>query len=161
MAKFDAGLAVEKLEYDFTAYGGGAGDITEPSTGAVNRFFKQMKRMVKDVKALQSLAEQVELEEMTDEDVVNAIDNMDEAEAGTSAMQAAMIKNLAELCGGVREEHKVEDGDGLVIRTDEVVVGGSPSFDDLNGLPYRVLQAFSTWLMAEIQPKRTTPGTNN
>jgi hypothetical protein len=118
--------------------------------------------MVKEAKALSDLANEVELEEMTDDDMLEAVGKMDEAEEGASAMQTAMIMNLAELCGGTREKQEVQTGESTEpVAVQEVVVGGNPSFEDLSALPYRVLQAFSQWLMMEIRPKRTTPGTNN
>jgi len=40
MAKFDASTAVEALEWDFTAYGGGSGTIPEPSEDVIEAFFK-------------------------------------------------------------------------------------------------------------------------
>lgn len=150
MAKFDAGTAVERLEYDFTAYGGGAGNIHEPTTKDVNRFFKQMKGLMKDVNRLRSSAEameDVELENMDDDALAEKMASIDKAEEGASEFQGKTIEYLAELCGAKRDEETGE------------VTGGEPSIDDLRLLPYRVLQAFSAWLMEEIKPKRTTPGT--
>jgi hypothetical protein len=153
MAKFVPSDHVEALEFDFTEYGGREGRITEPTTGSVNKFFKNMKNMVKEVNALQREvgidADTDEIKEMTDEEVAAQVAAMDESEAKIGKFQVRTIENIAELCGAVREVD--EDGN-------ERVVGGSPSVDDLTLLPYRVLQAFSTWLMGEIKPKKTTPG---
>lgn len=152
MAKFDAGAAVEPLEFDFTAYGGGSGVISEPSTGRVNNYFADMKEMFREVNRLQQDFKDLDVEtEMDDDALIDRMAKVDEASAGASAFQARTIENLAVLCGAER----VSDGNG----DGYTVVGGSPSVEDLNRLPYRVLQAFSTWLMEEIKPKRTTPGT--
>lgn len=160
MAKFDAGKAVERLEYDFTEYGGGVGIVKEPSTGAVNAFFRNMKAMMKEVGTLQKTVQGLRVEELGDEEDVDAeqlaeqMSKMDEAEAGATKYQSKTIEYLAELCGAEREE--IRDDDDNVIRVD--IVGGSPSMEDLSRLPYRVLQAFSTWLIGEISPKKKGPG---
>lgn len=148
MAKFVPSQHVERLEYDFTEYGGGEGVITEPSTGKVNGFFKDMKSMMKEVSALSQVAKDLEVEDMSDEQMIEKMSKVDEAEAQGSEFQRRSIENIAVLCGAER----VEQEDGSF-----VVVGGSPNMEDLEKLPYRVLQAFSTWLMGEIRPKRTTP----
>lgn len=152
MAKFNAS-DIEVLEYDFEKFGGGSGEINEPTTARVNGFFRDMKNMFKEVQSLQAQAKgmDVEVEEMDDEALAEAVGKVDEAEAGASEIQQRMIENLAVLCGG----EFVDDGVGQ-----QVVVGGAPSLDALNTLPYRHLQAFSKWLIGEISPKKTTPGSN-
>lgn len=152
MAKFVPADHVEALEFDFTEYGGREGRITEPTTGTVNKFFKNMKNMMKEVNALQREIGADPDKELTDEEVAAQIAQMDESDAKIGQFQVRTIENIAELCGAKREVD--EDGN-------ERVVGGSPSVDDLSKLPYRVLQAFSAWLMGEIKPKRTTPGSKN
>lgn len=156
MAKFIPSEFVEGLEYDFTEYGGEAGRIIEPSTGGVNRFFKKMKAMAKEVSKFQKTVSGIDIDEMDSEELADKLAKVDEAEEGASIYQQKTIMLIAELCGGkwVTEE----DGDGNVI---ERVEGGSPSVDQLNLLPYRVLQAFNGWLIREITPKKTTPGTRN
>lgn len=145
MAKFVPSDHVERLEYDFTEYGGPEGVIMEPTTGRVNGFFSDMKAMMNQVKDLQAVAKDFDIEEMSDEQMIEKMSQVDEAEAKASVFQKQTIENLAVLCGAERQE-------------DGSVVGGAPSVDDLNLLPYRVLQAFSQWLMGEIRPKATTPG---
>lgn len=149
MGKFKPSEHVDRLEYDFTDYGGKEGVIPEPSTGRVNTFFASMKAMMKDVQALQATAKDLEadidIEDMTDEAMIEKMSKVDEAETGAVEFQQRSIENLAILCGGNRNE---ETG---------VVEGGSPDMDEFAKLPYRVLQAFSSWLMGEIRPKKTTP----
>lgn len=161
MAKFDAGTAVERLEYDFTAYGGNKGEIHEPSTGDVNRFFTNMRKMMREVQALSAsvkdLDELEKIEELDDETLTRQVNAIDEATEGASEYQTRTIEHIAELCGGHREY--VENPDDPSGDKIEVIVGGSPSMEDLSKLPYRVLQAFTNWLMEEIKPKKTTPAT--
>lgn len=151
MAKFIPAEFVEKLEYDFTDYGGKAGEISEPSTGQVNTFFRRMKAMFKEVKSLQKLAERDDLnvEEMSEEQMSALMDKVDEAADAASEIQQRTMENLAELCGAKWEGEDDE----------RKLVGGSPTLGELEQLPYRVLQAFSRWLIAELQAKRETPGT--
>lgn len=157
MAKFIPAEFVEALEYDFTQYGGSAGTIEEPSTGTVNKFFKNMKNMVKEVKSLQKTVQSLgQIEEMDDDALVEQMSKIDEAEAGASDFQQKTTEYLAELCGAERQHNPDWEERGLPKYT---IVGGSPSVEDLGKLPYRVLQAFSQWLIKEIQPKKTTPGT--
>lgn len=147
MAKFIPKEHIEALEYDFTEYGGTDGVIAEPTTGRVNAFFKNMKGLIKDVNALQKSVKDFDEDEMSDEELAERVAQMDEAEGAASEYQVRTIEYLAELCGATRDD----DGN---------MVGGSPSMEDLSKLPYRVLQAFSAWLMGEIRPKKTTPGMN-
>lgn len=159
MAKFVPSEQIELLEFDFTEYGGGSGVIHEPSTGDVNRFFKAMKGLLKDVKKLQVSAKSLDnvdsIEEMSDDELAESLGQVDEVESQTAGFQAKTLENLAQLCGARWElvESPIEGEDKI-----QVLIGGSPSYDDLERLPYRVLQAFSSWLMAAIQPKKTTPG---
>lgn len=161
MAKFIPSEQIELLEYDFAEYGGGAGVIHEPSTGDVNRFFKSMKGLMKDVKQLQAAAKNLDkidsIEEMSDAELAESIGQVDEVESQAAGFQARTLENLAQLCGARWELVEIDEGTEKV----QVLVGGAPSYDDLERLPYRVLQAFSSWLMAAIRPKKTTPGSKN
>lgn len=160
MAKFVPSEHVERIEYDFTEYGGGAGVIPEPTTKKVNDFFHNMKVMVREVqvaqKALKDKAGQLEdiddIEELDDERLAGAMDAMDEVEGATGEYQRRTMENIAVLCGGEWVEPEEEGGVWTVS-------GGSPDLPALQTLPFRALQAFSTWLVKEIQPKKTAPGT--
>lgn len=160
MAKFNAATAVESLDWDFTAFGGGEGTIAEPTTGAVNKFTSNVKGMLKEVKALQKSAKDLEgladIEEMDEAELAEKMGKIDEASEGAETFQRMTLEHLAELCGAKRETYPTQEGDG---DPGYRFVGGSPSLEQLETLPYRHLQAFSQWLMGEIRPKKTTPGT--
>lgn len=152
MAKFDAGQ-IEKLEYDFTAYGGTAGVIREPNTKDVNKFFKRMKDMMKEVKGLQSIMSNVNLEDESEEamkKLADATEQMPDVEE----FQGKTMELIAELCGAQRyaDDHEDEALRGTLNRE-----SGSPPIAELENLPYRVLLQFNQWLMGEIRPKQTTP----
>lgn len=156
MAKFDARTAVEALEFDFEAYGGSKGPINEPSTGRVNEFFANMKSLMKEASALQATAKDLQVEEtddLDDEQLAAKMEGIGEAEGQAIGFQSKSIEYLALLCGAQYED--IRDGDGNIIETR--IVGGAPSVEDLNCLPFRVLQAFTQWLMGEIRPKKAVP----
>lgn len=135
MAKFDAGAAVEALDYDFTAFGGKEGTIPEPSSGAVKGYFRSMKDLAKEMRKFKGIAEQIgDVEGLTDEEITARMSMIEEAEEGVDELQEKQKHMLASLCGG------------------EI------TYDDLDRLPFRVFQAFNTWLLGEITPKKTTPG---
>lgn len=162
MAKFDAGTAVEKLEYDFSAFGGGIGDIQEPTTGQVSYFFKEMKKMIKEVRALTKGAGEADDSEMSDEEMAEHIAKMDENAKGAEQYQEQSVELIAELCGAkwVDKPNVDQPSEGPEV-IHQVLEGGAPSLAELQALPHRHLQAFSTWLIAEISPKKGTPGTKN
>lgn len=156
MAKFVPQELLESIEFDFTAYGGREGAIPEPTTKAVNTFFRSMKTLTREVKGLMGEAKRLEAlskdESIEEVDVDEILSQMDVMEEGATSYNTKMMENIALLCGASWAVKSEED-------SEQELVGGSPSFDDLEALPYRVFQAFSQWLIREIQPKRETPGT--
>lgn len=163
MAKFVPQELLESIEYDFTEYGGVEGKIPEPSTKAVNVFFKSMKSLAREVKGLMGDAKRLEQrsqdESIEEEDIDEILNQIDSMEDGASNYSLRMMENLAVLCGARWTQPEREEG--MDEDPPKVLVGGSPSYAELEALPYRVFQAFSQWLIKEIQPKRETPGTNN
>ena len=149
MGKFNAATAVERMEYDFTEYGGKAGMIPEPSTGAISAFFAEVKAVMKDTKAARELLARKDDTDLTEEETTRLLDQVDDVTDLTERMQVRLREAVALLCGATVE------GEGDEAR----VVGGSPSVEELSALPFRVQQAFNTWIMGEIQPKKATPGT--
>lgn len=161
MSKFVPQELLESIEYDFTHYGGTAGVIPEPSTKAVNGFFRSMKSMTREVKGLMGEAKRLEQraqdESIEEGDIDEILEQMDTMEEGATAYTSQMMQNIAVLCGAQwQEQDDNEDG----YKNPPVLVGGTPSYTDLEDLPYRVFQIFAQWLIREIQPKRETPGTN-
>lgn len=155
MAKFDAGSAVEELEFDFSKFGGGAGSIDEPTTGRVNAFFTGLRTLLKEVRGLQKDTEDLDqIEELSEEEIAAQADKIDSASAGASEYQQRTMELIAELCGAKWEGDPPQEGE----EDQRVLVGGSPSLEALQTLPFRHLQVFNQWLIQEIQPKRTTPG---
>jgi hypothetical protein len=138
MSKFNAGAAVEKLEYDFTDYGGSEGIIPEPSSGAVKAYFRSMKDLAKEARKFKGIADSLgEVDDLDDEQLADRMSTIEEAEEGADQLAEMQKRALAELCSN------------------------KPTFDEIEALPYRVFQAFNRWLVAEIAPKKEAPGSKH
>lgn len=129
MGKFDAGTAVDQMEYDFTAYGGGQGTIPEPSTGQVTQFFADMKDIVKEARGLRNLASSET--PASEEDLAEAISDLDDGLM--DRFNKRIAESTAQLCSG------------------------QPSPDDIQKLPFRVLAAFTAWIASEFRPEAQRP----
>lgn len=134
MAKFDAAKAVDPVEWDFTAYGGGSGVTPEPSRGQIIQFEKEMKRLSKSIRAIQRKADALEKkakdENLPPEELDKMIDALED-EVSIDQMDAyedAVTEAIAELCGG------------------------SPSVEDMNGLPFRIKEEFAKFVIQEFRP---------
>ncbi len=154
MSKFVAGTAVERLEYDFSDFDGGTGYIPEPTRAQVKSYFRGAKALMKEVSSLRDVANVENADDLSDEQVAELMDKVDEAEEKSDEYHLRMIGLVAELCGAEKVEVTAEESPEPV-RTE--YKGGSPTYDELERLPFRVFQAFSQWLILEIQPKKTTP----
>lgn len=152
MAKFDSATAVELLEFDFSKHGGSKGEVQEPTTGQVNRFFGEMRQVIHEVRGMQGKTADLgtSMEDLTEEEIAERMAAIEEATEGAEHYQQRTVELLAQLCGA----EWTDDGEDA-----RVLVGGSPSYEDLSKLPYRVLQAFSRWMVESIRPKETTQGT--
>ncbi len=131
MSKFDAGSAVEPMEYDFSHYGGPTGVTPEPSDLAFQKFSaKQAKLMVE--------ASKIE-KDMTEADKANKLDSdaLEGFQKRSTELSDKMSKIIAELC---------QD---------------KPSKEDVDVLPYRVKMAYTAHLMGQFSPEAGTGGTNN
>jgi ATP phosphoribosyltransferase len=130
MSKFNAATAVESLEYDFTAYGGEAGLIPEPSTDQIDQFFTDLRNIVKQVQGLKAQAESAKSGEMTQEQMDEVLAAMDDV--SIKKFQTEMTEAVSALCSN------------------------QPSVEQITKLPYRVLQAFIQWVSGEFRPKANT-----
>lgn len=131
MSKFDAMQAVEAMEYDFTAYGGGRGTIPEPSNGQIDRFFKSLSSIYDKFKGL--LPEGSTLDSTDPAAIEKAMETLEGLDS--EVMNRYMAEAIAE------------------------VTSGSPNADEIMALPYRVQQAFMGWLVGELRPEGGTPAT--
>jgi len=129
MAKFDAGTAVDPLEYDFTKYvAGAAGTTPEPSQDQVKEFQHAQMETAKRVKELLGL----DLDVSDLEGAQATLTRVDMSKLDPQAldqMSEDLKTKLAKLC------------------SDE------PSKEVLDAVPFRVLQAYMGWLSGQLNPK--------
>lgn len=130
---FDAGKAVEPLDFDFSAFNGPKGVIAEPTTGQVDDFFGELKALAMEARSMMAGAERVRSGEMSQEDTVEFLSTLDDGMI--SRFRDRMINAIDKLCGG------------------------TPSRTDIEALPYRVLNAFNAWLGGALRPEAQKPVT--
>lgn len=130
MGKFNAGTAVEAMEYDFTDYGGGAGVIPEPSDEVLDAFYQNLALVMDEV--------QETVGDLQDLDISN-IDAVQKALAATEGTSAI---------------RKVSDSLTTLLAD---LTQGQPSAEDIARLPFRVKQAFMGWLVGQFNPEGGTP----
>lgn len=119
---FDAGSAVEALDYDFTAYVADArGTIPEPSQPKLERFADELR----EIATTGGITEIVKLgEDPSQEQLVAALADL--PEDGIKQVMGAMTDAVVELCDG------------------------QPSREEIDALPGRVKQAFIGWVVGEL-----------
>ena len=128
MATFNAGTAVEELDYDFTKYSVDCrGPIPEPTSKQMQTYFKAIRAIAVSVQKLKSDALAAQAGEMSDEKVAEVLATMEDLDIET--FQDSMKDAITALCSG------------------------SPSRVDLDTLPFRVLQAFMQWVSGEFRPE--------
>lgn len=131
MPKFDAGTAVEKLEYDFRPYADVYGETPEPSEQAFQKFSSKQAKVMIDMDRLEKEMAQAEKDEKLDDETVEVFQKRGRE------ISDKMSKIIAELC---------QD---------------KPSKDEVDQLPYRVKTAYIKHLMSQFSPEGETSGTNN
>ena len=131
MAGFNAGAVVEALDFDFTAFGGPKGTIPEPSNKQVKVFFNRVRDM--------SLEMRRSSKDFDEEALV------DDAEVAASVLSAL--------------DESSEQYNGEMYNSVTMVCSNVFSREDLENLPYRVQNAFMTWLVEQIRPEGSTPAT--
>lgn len=145
MAKFDAALEVEAMEWDFTKPlkdKKAKGTIPEPSTGQVEAFFNDTRKLITSIRE--------EIKERTGIDVGNleAVKEKDVKEETIKALETmsdSMLSDQQEALSGVIAK----------------VCSDQPSAEQLQALPYRVFMAFNKWLAGELRPNQQAADTKN
>lgn len=116
-SSFNSGEEVEGLDYNFSAHGGGAGRIPEPTAEQITTF-------------RQFLGAQI--------DTATGGDDGDEDEELTQRQQ---IRRMAEILG--RDDSEQSAG---ILHAIAALCSDNPTYLELSVLPYRVQQAFLGWL---------------
>jgi hypothetical protein len=122
MPMFDAGAAVEALDWDFTKAGVKAtGTIPEPSDRAIGDFLDGLKKLYTETRKMVEAGEQAEASPGEMLEALNAV---------TGDMFVEQMKGIAVLYAAL--------------------CSGKPGVDELLALPLRVRAKFYGWVMNEV-----------
>lgn len=130
MGSFNAAAAVEPLEYDFTAYMDGVqGVIPEPSQGQVSAYFREIAEAVDEVKGLREKVAAIQNENgEVDEENVDVAELMEEMKS-----------------------FNMDETLGKITRATATLCSDQPSYEQIDGLPFRVRQAFIKWVGSQFR----------
>lgn len=133
---FDAGAAVEKLEYDFRPFTKAHGTTPEPSDDQVFTLMDTIRTIVNEIRTANATSEE------ETEDVVDA----QEAIAILGRLQKEQVEEF-------REE---------LIQAYSLCTSGIPSADELRELPYRVRSMYFGWFLGQLnRPESAAVDTNS
>lgn len=124
MAKFNAGTAVEAIEFDFTAFGGRAGSIPEPSTDQVENFMAAITGLFAQYKGIIDVAQGKE---------------------PTADEIAAMVEDFGDITS--------RDVQQAIADAIEQFSSGEPTAAEVMALPHRIQSAFLGFLLGEVNPE--------
>jgi len=131
---FDAGAVVEPLDWDFTKFDAGKGTIPEPTDAQIDRLFKDIAGMSKEIMSKAGLPEG----EATPEELLAALANLpDDVDFGIGDMMKTMSKIFAKLCTN------------------------QPTQAQLMKLPLRIRMRFFVWLAGELRPEDFGPASTS
>jgi hypothetical protein len=143
--KFDASSIGGDLDYDFSELGQPdvKGSIPEPSRFAVKRFFKNVQGAFKELRVVDKDAP----DQASPDSIVTTMNAIDDEEL-FDKLTEKITENIAELCGGERDE----DGNWS---------GGSPTYQQIAALKYRHFMVFFGYIMENLMnPELSRPATN-
>lgn len=129
MGTFNAGTAVEAMNWDFTDFGGGSGVIPEPSTEQMDDFLEGLSEIG------QKYADIMKIDTST----------MDKEEV------AALIAQFKDV--------KSSDLTNTIANICAKVCSDNPSAEEIRRLPFRPQQAFIGFLVGELRPEGRTATT--
>lgn len=141
---FNAADAVEPLGWDFTKFGGTAGDTPEPSIDQIGEFWKGYGAYMRAQRdRIQKYTDRLtEIEKI--QDASKRQEALAEAEAEYEAMQAGVVEE--------RRKQRAEIFSALC--------SNQPSYDEIFALPGRILDAYESYLLDEMSPKGSRADTN-
>lgn len=131
MPAFDAGRVVEKLEYDFRAFEGGAGVIPEPSDKQLGEFMEGLKKIATDVQKLVPDVDGMP-DNPTPADVEVLLDKVD----------ADTYVTVMEQMAGLHAD----------------LASGKPAKADILRVPPRIRMLFYSWFQGQVMNPEPLPG---
>lgn len=130
MPAFNAGAVVEKLEYDFRAFEGGAGIIPEPSDRLLGEFMEGLKRIATDVQKL--------------------IPDMDDVPDNPTPADVEVLLDKVDADTYVRVMEVMAD-------LHAALASGTPSRDDILRVPPRIRMLFYGWFQGQVMNPELLP----
>lgn len=137
MAGFDAGNAVEPMDWDFTKFGGGKGTIAEPSDVEMERFLRKYRTLMGAVRdeALASLKQSEE------ESVAAERSPVTLEEAKQLMAEIDLTEEQSEFARRISEQ---------MLDIVCSITKDSPSREQIGKLPNRIRGAFYGWLVGQL-----------
>jgi hypothetical protein len=143
MAGFDAGSAVEPMDWDFSRFGAGKGTVPEPSDVEIERFMRKYQVLATQVMASAEIQTNSELQELIER-------KAQEADPGSPVKPLTVAESLEVFqqvdLSGVRA---TEIADAM-LELALTITKGSPSREQLEALPNRIRGAFYGWLIGQL-----------
>lgn len=141
MAGFDAGSAVEPMDWDFSKFGAGKGTVPEPSDVEIDRFMRQYQvlatQVIRSAEAQTNQQLQELIERRAKEDDPDSPEKPLTLEQSVEVMKQVDLGNSAEIANAMLD---------LII----TITKGQPSREQLMALPHRVRGAFYGWLIGQL-----------
>lgn len=144
MVAFDAGSAVEPMDWDFSKFGAGSGTIPEPSDVEIERFMRKYQILTTQV--LRSANAK------TNEQVDGLIKQWAEEEDPNNPREILTVEQSMELMeridlAGSEVAPEISEAMLELVLT---ITKGSPSREQILSLPNRVRGAFYGWLFGQL-----------
>jgi len=141
VAAFDAGSVVEPLTWNFASlkdpagkpYVDKSGVVREPTDRQLADYLAGIKKLIKEFRG--KLPDDLMTGTATPAELTSAVDDLDPETV--TQFHAGLAAVVADLCSG------------------------TPSKDDLLGLPIRIRSVFYTWLQQEVMAPEAAPGGGN
>lgn len=144
MAAFDAGTALDPMDWDFSKYDAGTGTVPEPSDVEIERFLKKYRVMATSV--MQNAAAQLD-QQMRDDIKKRAKVVEDQENAQVLSLDDALeVMKQVDITAADVSPAIVNAMADLVV----TITKGSPSKEQLLKLPNRVRGAFYGWLIGQL-----------
>lgn len=136
MAKFTAAGVVEALDWDFRPYVNAAGTSAEPTDDQIAAFFAELRKITAEARRQIDATGKAVDDLVAADDPNAAIAALDDVETVTS-LHKRLAETYAALCSG------------------------SPSQEEVLGLPMRVRTLYYQWLQKEVTSPEAVPGGGN
>lgn len=143
MAGFDAGSAVEPMDWDFSKFGAGKGTIPEPSDVEIEKFMRKYQVLATQVMRSAEVQTNEELRELVEQRAKEADPN--NPTAPLTVAESLEVMKTVDLSGVKATE--ISDAMLELVLT---VTKGMPGREQILALPNRIRGAFYGWLIGQL-----------